>query len=305
MTQRGSGNSRGRAGRRAGPRRLLHIHETDFPPTTWTRRRRVLSPRCTGHWSSTRRATPRSSPTSRPPLGRGRNCLVLTRRVAHVETLPRSGRARTQGTRAAGRHDRHGPASHGRPARRRQSRRRRARHRDNTVHRRRIRRPGARHAVPRRPNLLRRATRPMRRTSDPRGPGKDVAEVHDYHDRATPILAASRTPHARIPHTRLHQGIAGRGHDPQLRVITGRASAPCVRARAASMDVACYVRGRDWAAQDTSWWRCGRRRDTARQPQAAISAASGRDGGASRGRDRRRRTGGPAGLGRRRRSRRR
>jgi hypothetical protein len=88
---------------------------------------------------------------------RGRNCLVLTRRVAHIEHLDSD-------LAAAGHHalvmQGGMPAAtatrHREPPRRRESRRRRTRHRNNAVHRRGLRRTRPRHAVPRRADLLRR-----------------------------------------------------------------------------------------------------------------------------------------------------
>ena len=77
---------------------------------------------------------PRPHPTGRPRRGPHRHAR----------------RARAPGAGAAGRHDRHRPASRREPPRRRQGRRRRARHRHHTVHRRRLRRPRPRHPVPRR-----------------------------------------------------------------------------------------------------------------------------------------------------------
>ncbi len=63
------------------------------------------------------------------------------------------------------------------------------------------------HSLPRRPDLLQRPTRPMRRGCDPRGTRQGRCRGprlprpgHPHPRRLTP------TPHARIPRTRLHQG---------------------------------------------------------------------------------------------------
>ena len=74
-------------GRRRTTTRAATSTRPRSSPATWTWTRRARSPRCTGRLPSTSRATPRSPTTSPRALARGRNCLVLTRRVAHVEAL--------------------------------------------------------------------------------------------------------------------------------------------------------------------------------------------------------------------------
>jgi hypothetical protein len=72
-------------------------------------------------------------------------------------------RARPHRARPPGRHDHHRPPDRGQSTRRREAGRRCARHRHHTVHRRRLRRTRARYPVPRRADLVRRPTHPMRR----------------------------------------------------------------------------------------------------------------------------------------------
>ncbi len=174
--------------------------------TTSTRPHRV--PRPLHHRARHRRrpATPRSSTTSPPPSPRGRNCLVLTRRVAHLEILTTMlADARPPGDGAAGRHVRRRP-----PGR---------------VHRLADTKSGDGVLVigttpfigegfdaPALDTLflaapisfggllIQCAGRVIRAA-----PGKDTAEVHDYHDHShTHPRRLTAAPHARLPHPRLH-----------------------------------------------------------------------------------------------------
>jgi superfamily II DNA or RNA helicase len=56
--------------------------------------------------------------------------------------------------------------------------------------------PGARHPLPRRTRGLQRTPRAVRRPHPPPFPGKATAEVHDYHDVETGVLASSLTKRA-------------------------------------------------------------------------------------------------------------
>ena len=81
------------------------------------------------------------------------------------------------------------------------------------LHRGRLRLPRPGHPVPRRADLVQRAPGPVRRADPAPYPGKATAEIHDYHDTATGVLAASLAKRAagytslgfpdprRIPHT--------------------------------------------------------------------------------------------------------
>jgi superfamily II DNA or RNA helicase len=179
-------------GMEAGPRRLLHVHETDFryhdenlstSELTAAAHRALVA-------DQARNAQIVTDLTA--ALRRGRNCLVLTRRIAHVETLTSmlaaSGHQALvmQGGMSAG-------------------------DRKAAVHRLAETKAGDGVLVigttpfigegfdaPALDTLflaapisfdgllVQCAGRVVRAA-----PGKDLAEVHDYHDRATPILAAS------------------------------------------------------------------------------------------------------------------
>ena len=63
--------------------------------------------------------------------------------------------------------------------------------RHRPLRRRRLRLPGTGHPLPRRTDRLQRPPRPVRRADPAPAPGKTTAEVHDYHDIATGVLASS------------------------------------------------------------------------------------------------------------------
>jgi hypothetical protein len=188
----------------AGPRRVLRArHRLPL--------RRVDRPRlgrCRVHWrwSPIMRETPRSWLTSPPSAARGRNGLVLTRRVAHMtpwHPWPHAGTRRwSQGgmTTPTGAPPSPCPPPDSQAWRRlfSSSAPRRSSARAST------RLPSTPSSS--RPHLaVRRSARPGRRPGRARRPGKDTAEVHDYHDPAVPVLAACG---GACPATkpRLHQG---------------------------------------------------------------------------------------------------
>ena len=179
--------------RAAGPRRVLHIHPTEFrlgdvdlsapgalaagaPPCVVRRR-----PQHPNRQTILYRA-----------LQRGRNCLVLTRRVAHVETLASMlADARAQGAGPARWHVRHRPAGRRRTLGRAQAG-------DGVLVIGTTPFIGEGFDAPALDTLflaapvsfdgllIQCAGRVIRAA-----PGKDTAEVHDYHDPAAPMLAAS------------------------------------------------------------------------------------------------------------------
>jgi hypothetical protein len=97
---------------------------------------------------------------------------VMTRRAARWHGRPQPGRRRSRPNAPARR-----PAAADRGHR--------------AIRRGRPRLPGARHVVPRRPGQMERPPRPVRGTVLRPYPGKETAEVHDYHDAGTGVLAAT------------------------------------------------------------------------------------------------------------------
>jgi hypothetical protein len=196
----------------AGPRRLLYVHETEFRCDEIDLASSAALAAVHRTLVADEARNTRIVADVTAALRRGRNCLVLTRRVAHVELLASMLASRGhEPASAAGRHVCQRPARRGEPPHRRQARRGGDRHRHNSVHRRGLRRPSPRHAVPCRPGLLPRPTRPMRRTSDPRGTrqgGRRSSRLPRSGHPNPRRLAAP--PHARIPRARLYQGIERR-----------------------------------------------------------------------------------------------
>ena len=186
--------TRGRGTADAGPRRVLHVHETafrsgdvDLDPS------RARSPRCTAALAIDETRNTQIVDDIAAALARGRNCLVLTRRVAHVEALASALRAQ-------------GPSGDSccraawPPADRREvvDRLADAKAGDGVL------------VIGTTPFIGEGFDAPALDTLFLAGPisfdgllvqcagrvvraapGKDIAEVHDYHDVRTPILAAS------------------------------------------------------------------------------------------------------------------
>jgi hypothetical protein len=103
----------------------------------------------------------------------------------------RSARQRKRSGNPARRHGRQSARSRPRPAAARPWRTATAHRRDRALHRRGLRLPDPGHLVSCRAGGVKRAPGPVRRPDPAPYPGKTTAEIHDYHDARTGVLAAS------------------------------------------------------------------------------------------------------------------
>jgi superfamily II DNA or RNA helicase len=178
----------------AGPKRVLHLHETQFTATD-------IDPDAPSPIAEAHRALTTSSDRNgqivtdvHEALGRGRNCLVLTRRVAHLRVLADLLAARGHATLVL---------QGGMPAKERRAvveRLADARHGDGVLVLGTTPFVGEGFDAPALDSLflaapiafdgllVQCAGRVLRAA-----PGKTVAEVHDYHDTNVPLLATSLT----------------------------------------------------------------------------------------------------------------